>query len=93
MENYADGIGGAKARFVSDKINKCLCLNKVNEVAQNKSVCCSGSDLQITAGGVLNKSLRALTGSLSLSGMLSMDILEPGLDSDSRSSLDLRNVS
>ena len=50
MENYADGIGGgAKARFVSYKINKFLCLNKVNEVAQNKSVCCSGSDLQINS--------------------------------------------
>ena len=48
---------------------------------------------KLTAGGVLNKSQCALTGSLSLSGMLSMDILEPGLDSDSRSSLDLRNVS
>lgn len=41
--------------------------------------------------GVLFKSI--LTGSLSLSGMLSMDILEPGRDSDSRSSFDLRNVS
>ena len=34
-----------------------------------------------------------LTGSLSLSGMLSMDIRDPGLDRDSRSSLDLRSVS
>jgi len=37
--------------------------------------------------------LKPLTGSLSLSGMLSMDILEPGLDSDSLSSLDRRSVS
>ena len=34
-----------------------------------------------------------LTGSFNLSGMLSIDILDPGRDSDSRSSLDLRKVS
>ena len=36
---------------------------------------------------------KTLTGSFSLSGIFSIDILDPGRDKDSRSSLDLRKVS
>ena len=90
LENCADGIGDSKAVFVV--INSCAQIKMYGVVLdKSKFVCVLISSTNYSYSGV--KSLCALTGSLSLSGMLSMDILEPGLDSDSRSSLDLRSVS